>query len=91
MRILRQIKAALPSGKLAVVAVLFMALALGAFRFWDWIKYRVGVITVAMAMLSLNEWAVLTGIFCTIGTFFVNWYYEHKKYLRSTTTDINCE
>ncbi|EPB0514010.1 HP1 family phage holin [Citrobacter youngae] len=42
-------------------------------------------------MLSLNEWAVLTGIFCTIGTFFVNWYYEHKKFLRSTARDINCE
>lgn len=70
MRIVKQIKAALPSGKLAVVAVLLMALALGVFKFWDWIKYRVGVITVAMAMLSLNEWAVLTGIFCTIGTFF---------------------
>ena len=91
MRILGQIKAALPSGKLAVVAVLFMALVFCAFKFWDWIKYRVGVITVAMAMLSLNEWAVLTGIFCTIGTFFVNWYYEHKKYLRSTARDINCE
>ncbi|EFV3956763.1 hypothetical protein HRA29_005534 [Salmonella enterica] len=49
------------------------------------------MITVAMAMLSLNEWAVLTGIFCTIGTFFVNWYYEHKKFLRSTSRNINCE
>lgn len=47
---------------------------------WRWIVCRVGLVTAAMAAMSLNEWAVVIGIFCTVITCLVNWYYEHKKY-----------
>ncbi|MGF7445278.1 HP1 family phage holin [Klebsiella michiganensis] len=40
-----------------------------------------GIITAALAVLSLNEWAVIIGILCTVVTCLVNWYYERKKYL----------
>lgn len=30
--------------------------------------------------MSLNEWALLIGIVCTIGTFGVNWYYKRKEF-----------
>ena len=30
-------------------------------------------------VLSLNDWAVIIGITCTIGTFGVNWYYKRKE------------
>jgi hypothetical protein len=30
------------------------------------------------AILTLNDWAVVTGIVVTILTFFVNWYYKRK-------------
>ncbi|EPQ4686345.1 HP1 family phage holin [Enterobacter roggenkampii] len=50
-------------------------------RFWEWITYRVGLITAAMATLSLNEWAVLIGIGCTLVTCGVNWYYERRRTL----------
>nr|WP_185937817.1 HP1 family phage holin [Klebsiella pneumoniae] len=52
---------------------------MGAIKFWDWFKYRVGIITAALAVLSLNEWAVIIGILCTVVTCLVNWYYERKK------------
>ncbi|EOU1317699.1 MAG: phage holin [Enterobacter asburiae] len=40
-----------------------------------------GLITAMLAMFSLNEWAVIIGILCTVITCMVNWYYERKKYL----------
>ncbi|MGO0141670.1 HP1 family phage holin [Citrobacter freundii] len=40
-----------------------------------------GLITAAMATLSLNEWAVLIGIGCTLVTCGVNWYYERRRTL----------
>ncbi|EHC85118.1 Phage protein [Salmonella enterica subsp. enterica serovar Senftenberg str. A4-543] len=30
-------------------------------------------------ILSLNDWAVIVGILCTVGTFGVNWYYKRKE------------
>lgn len=30
-------------------------------------------------VLSLNDWAIIIGIACTIGTFGVNWYYKRKE------------
>ncbi|NCB85931.1 MAG: holin [Gammaproteobacteria bacterium] len=50
-------------------------------RIWEWITYRIGLITAAMGALSLNEWAVVIGVLCTLITCYVNWYYERKKYL----------
>ncbi|WP_376750208.1 phage holin [Atlantibacter hermannii] len=50
-------------------------------RLWEWIVYRIGLITAAMATLSLNEWAVLIGVICTVITCGVNWYYERKRTL----------
>ncbi|WP_370277276.1 phage holin family protein [Xenorhabdus bovienii] len=28
---------------------------------------------------SLNDWAIVVGIICTVGTFAVNWYYKHRE------------
>ncbi|HEA1248926.1 HP1 family phage holin [Escherichia coli] len=67
--------------KLGVLLALVMGFTLGAIKFWDWFKYRVGIITTALAVLSINEWAVIIGILCTVVTCLVNWYYERKKYL----------
>lgn len=66
---------------MALALALFISVALGAVKFWEWFKYRVGIITAAMAMLPLDKWAVIIGILCTVITCLVNWYYERKKYL----------
>lgn len=42
--------------------------------------YTWGLITSVLGVLSLDQWAVLIGIVCTIGTFFINWYYRRKEY-----------
>ena len=42
--------------------------------------YAWGVFTAALGALSLDQWAVLIGIVCTIGTFAVNWYYKRKEF-----------
>lgn len=66
---------------MAIALALFISVAVSAMRFWDWFKYRIGLITAMLAMFSLNEWAVIIGILCTVITCMVNWYYERKKYL----------
>lgn len=30
-------------------------------------------------ILSLNDWAVIIGILCAVGTFGINWYYKRKE------------
>lgn len=66
---------------MAIGLALCISVAVGAVKFWDWFKYRIGLITAMLAMFSLNEWAVIIGILCTVITCLVNWYYERKKYL----------
>ncbi|BBR58948.1 HP1 family phage holin [Klebsiella sp. WP4-W18-ESBL-05] len=66
---------------MALGLAVLISFVLGSMRFWEWFKYRVGIITAAMAMLSLDKWAVIIGILCTVITCLVNWYYERKKYL----------
>jgi uncharacterized membrane protein len=66
---------------LALAFALLISVAIGAVKFWDWFKYRIGIITAMLAMFSLNEWAVVIGILCTVITCLVNWYYERKKYM----------
>lgn len=39
-----------------------------------------GVSTAVFGALSLNEWAIVVGIVCTIGTFALNWYYKRKEF-----------
>ncbi len=43
-------------------------------------SYWFGGITTMLGALSLNEWAVLIGIICTVGTFVVNWHYKRKEF-----------
>ncbi|ENR0028975.1 phage holin family protein [Yersinia enterocolitica] len=43
-------------------------------------SYWFGGITTMLGALSLNEWALVIGIACTVGTFWVNWYYKRKEY-----------
>lgn len=66
---------------MALGLAVLISFVLGSMRFWEWFKYRVGIITAAMAMLSLDKWAVIIRILCTVITCLVNWYYERKKYL----------
>ncbi|BBS37369.1 hypothetical protein WP5S18E01_22160 [Enterobacter cloacae] len=66
---------------LAIALALCISVAVSAVKFWNWLKYRIGLITAMLAMFSLNEWAVIIGILCTVITCMVNWYYERKKYL----------
>lgn len=67
--------------KVALILSFLSVIALFTIKFWDWIKYRIGIITAGMAVLSLDRWAVIIGILCTVVTCLVNWYYERKKYL----------
>ncbi|QLK88625.1 holin [Arsenophonus endosymbiont of Aphis craccivora] len=34
--------------------------------------------------LSLSEWALVTGIICSVLTVGLNWYYRHKEYCFKT-------
>ncbi|MFW0852434.1 phage holin family protein [Morganella morganii] len=43
--------------------------------------YIWGLITSVLGVLSLEQWAMLIGNICTVGTFLVNWYYKRKDYL----------
>ncbi|WP_456319161.1 HP1 family phage holin [Klebsiella grimontii] len=45
----------------------------------EWLSYWVGGLTTMGSVLSLNDWAIIIGIVCTIGTFGVNWYYKRKE------------
>ncbi|HHQ4306210.1 TPA: phage holin family protein [Serratia fonticola] len=45
----------------------------------EWLSYWVGGITAMGGVLSLNDWAMIIGIACTVGTFGVNWYYKRKE------------
>ncbi len=42
--------------------------------------YAWGLITSAFGVLSLDQWAIVAGIICTVGTFLVNWYYKRKEF-----------
>lgn len=42
--------------------------------------YMWAAFTTAIGALSLDQWAVLIGILCTVGTFAVNWYYKRKEF-----------
>ena len=39
-----------------------------------------GSATAMFGALSLNDWAIIIGIVCTVGTFALNWYYKQKEY-----------
>lgn len=37
-------------------------------------------IVIGISNWGLNEWAVVIGIICTIGTFAINWYYKRQDF-----------
>ena len=39
-----------------------------------------GSATAMFGALSLNDWAIIIGIVCTVGTFALNWYYKQKSF-----------
>ncbi|MFA2432619.1 phage holin family protein [Escherichia coli] len=45
----------------------------------EWFSYSFGGLTAMGGVLSLNDWAVIIGILCTVGTFGINWYYKRKE------------
>jgi hypothetical protein len=45
--------------------------------------YGWGAFTAMLGALSLNDWAIVIGIICTVGTFALNWYYKHKEHTRN--------
>ncbi|CAB3775398.1 Bacteriophage holin HP1 family protein [Bacteriophage APSE-3] len=36
--------------------------------------------TCMLGLFSLSDWALITGIICTLLTCVLNWYYRHKEY-----------
>ena len=40
-----------------------------------------GSATAMFGALSINDWAIIIGIVCTVGTFALNWYYKRKEFL----------
>lgn len=42
--------------------------------------YGWGTFTAMLGAMSLDEWAVIVGIACTLGTFAINWYYKRKDF-----------
>lgn len=38
-----------------------------------------GGVTAGLGALTLSDWALITGIICTLGTFALNWYYKQKE------------
>lgn len=42
--------------------------------------YGWGAFTTMLGALSLNDWALVIGIVCTLSTFGVNWYYKRKEF-----------
>lgn len=42
-----------------------------------------GSFTAMLGAMSLNDWALIVGIICTLGTFGVNWYYRRKEFQRN--------
>ncbi|MGL9724468.1 phage holin family protein [Sodalis sp. (in: enterobacteria)] len=49
--------------------------------------YSWGFVTCLLGALSLNQWALITGIACTLATFLLNWIYRHKEYRFRTKRD----
>lgn len=43
--------------------------------------------TVIFGGLSLNEFALLVGIMCSVGTLLINWWYKHKESKRNANGD----
>ncbi|HGJ5900020.1 phage holin family protein [Arsenophonus apicola] len=44
------------------------------------LSYLGGIVTTAIGIFTLEQWVGLIGIICTLGTFFVNWYYRKKEF-----------
>ncbi len=40
-----------------------------------------GSTTALVGAMSLNDWAIIVGIICTVGTFGLNWYYKRKEFI----------
>lgn len=40
--------------------------------------YTTSIGTGLFGSVTLNEFAIITGIICTLGTFAVNWYYKYR-------------
>jgi hypothetical protein len=42
--------------------------------------YGWGAFCTMLGALSLNDWALVVGILCSLGTFAVNWHYKRKEF-----------
>ncbi|BAE74021.1 hypothetical protein SGGMMB4_01741 [Sodalis glossinidius str. 'morsitans'] len=49
--------------------------------------YSWALVTCLLGVFSLSEWALITGIACTLATFLLNWIYRHKEYRFRTKRD----
>ncbi|WP_058912853.1 phage holin family protein [Entomohabitans teleogrylli] len=55
-------------------------------------SYGWGSFTTMLGAITLNDWAIIVGIACTLGTFLVNSYYKRKDYeLRKGNGGQNAE
>lgn len=40
-----------------------------------------GAVTAGAGVLTFNEWLTLGGFALALGSFLINWYYQHKRYV----------
>ena len=48
--------------------------------FWGLFTTAAGATSSWLGDVSLEQWAIVAGIICTVGTFLVNWYYKRKEF-----------
>ncbi len=48
------------------------------------LSYWVASILTASGALTLQDWAIVVGIVAAISTFFVNWHYKRKLFIKLT-------
>lgn len=83
MKALRRSRAVFKAMRRQKIPITFLVVAIIAVmlpRFWEWLRYKIGILTALMGMISLNQWAVIVGIVCTIIHCLSGIYFDHKKY-----------
>lgn len=38
-----------------------------------------GITAMLVGGIGLQDWLMITGVFTTLGTFLINWYYQHRR------------
>lgn len=46
-------------------------------------SYATSGASVLTGALTMNQWCMLIGTLCAVGTFLVNWWYKHQEHRRA--------